>query len=182
MDLSFVVTNEINQPHATITARQPPTKSGNPSLAVGLIALISDFIAHQPPPLFCTPDPSSVFNSPLVQAPCPPLGIHPAKIESPISAPSQGTPGGSHPSVPVLRPLPLRTSMLTLAHLPAHGRQVACNLSPPILVYRRGMRPNCPKLAKTHSQPATGRLIPVSRHQRSGDRRKLWGQSPLNLE
>jgi hypothetical protein len=44
------------------------------------------------------------------------------------------------------------------------------------------MRPNCPKLAKTHSQPATGRLIPVSRHQRRGDRRKLWGQSPLNLE
>ena len=180
MDLSFVVTNEINQPHATITARQPPTKSGNPSLAVGLIALISDFIAHQPPPLFCTPVPSSVFNSPLVQAPCPPLGIHPAKIESPISAPSQGTPGGESPLGPCT-PSP-QTSTLTLAHLPAHGRKGACNLSPPILVYRRVMRPNCPKLAKTHSQPATGRLIPVSRHQRRGDRRKLWGQSPLNLE
>ena len=41
------MTNEVNQPRATL-ARQPPTQSTTPAKAIRLNDLLVDFIAHQP--------------------------------------------------------------------------------------------------------------------------------------
>jgi hypothetical protein len=58
MDMSFVVTNEVDHSRTVVNTCQPIANAvGRPSVAVQFIALIVAFIAHQPPP-HPRPDPS----------------------------------------------------------------------------------------------------------------------------